>query len=92
MVGAERMMKDFKLDLSNIDQEIMLICAFRYALGRRSYVVRSISQILKNNWDNLPTERKQFFKNEIIEAIARDDIGDQFIDKPAWNEILLLGD
>jgi hypothetical protein len=85
-------MKNFKLDLSDTDQEIMLICAFRYALGRQSYIVGSVAQILKTNWNNLPKERKSFFKNEIREAIANDRIGDKFIDKPTWNEILRLSD
>lgn len=86
------MMKNIKFDLSNIDKEIMLICAFRYALGRRSYIVGTISRILKTNWENFPKERKQFFKSEIREAIAHNDIGDEFIDKPTWEEILRLSD
>jgi hypothetical protein len=86
------MMKNLKLELSDIDKELMLICAFRYALGRRTYIVSSIAQIIKNNWNNLPVERKEFFKNEIREAIAHNDIGDPFIDKPTWNEILRLSD
>lgn len=86
------MKKHPSLELSDVDKEIMLICAFRYALGRRTYIVRSVAQIIKNNWKNLPTERKQFFKDEIREAIERKDIGDPFIDKPVWNEILRLKD
>ena len=86
------MMKNLPVDITDIDKEILLICAFRYALGRQSYVVGAICKILIMNWDNFPKERRQFFKNEIREAIDANKAGDKHIDVPSWKEILRLGD
>jgi hypothetical protein len=42
------------------------------------------------DWDWYQITLEQL--SEIREAIAHNDIGDPFIDKPVWNEILRLRD
>ncbi len=56
-------MKDFKFN----DPELVLLCAFRYALGRRTYVPRSIIEEIYKNWDNLDIVRKKQIQKEILD-------------------------
>jgi hypothetical protein len=81
-----------KLDFSDVNQDILLICAFRYALGRRTYVVGSIAEILKSNWDHMHCARRAFFKKEIKEAVEKGWAGSELIDVPEWKSILELPD
>jgi len=41
------------LELSNIETKQIFILAFRYALGRTSYVTHDISNLIILNWENL---------------------------------------
>lgn len=80
------------LDFNDVDHTIMLFCAFRYALGRQTYVVGSVAGILKENWEHMhPIERAKY-KKEIREAIAGKRAGSLLIDVPEWNAILALED
>ena len=84
--------KELTLDFDDVNQDILMVCAFRYALGRQTYVVGSICDILKANWENMPTSRREFFKNEIREAVNKGWAGSELIDVPQWNSILALPD
>jgi hypothetical protein len=80
------------LDFGDVDHTILLFCAFRYALGRQTYVVGSVAGILKENWDHMhPIERAKY-KQEIREAIANKRAGSVMIDVPEWEAILALED
>jgi hypothetical protein len=83
--------KYVQLDLSDVNQDILLFSAFRYALGRRTYVVGTIINIIKDNWDHISQPRREFFKKEIREAIERDMCGSKY-DIENWEEILNLED
>jgi hypothetical protein len=85
-------MKQIKIDFTDVNQDILLFCAFRYVLGRRSYVVFTICDILKANWDHMPVSRRAFFKKEIQEAIDGGRAGYEYIDVPVWKSILELED
>ena len=80
-----------KLDLEDVNQDIFLFCAFRYALGRRTYVPSVIERIIIDNWDNMPSVTREKFKKEIREAISRNCAGDIY-DVEGWSRILDLGD
>ena len=80
------------LDFDDVNQDILMVCAFRYALGRRTYVVGSICDILKANWNRMSPIRREFYKNEIREAIDKGWAGSELIDVPEWNSILALSD
>lgn len=47
--------------------ELTLGCAFRYALGRRTYVVSHIVDEILNNWEELSKPFKERVVREIIE-------------------------
>lgn len=80
------------IDFNDCNQDILLFCAFRYALGRQTYVVGSIADIIKANWDHMPQSRRDMFRKEIEEAIEKGYAGSVNIDVPEWLSILHLVD
>ena len=77
---------------NDVDQDILLFCAFRYALGRQTYVVGSIAEIIRDNWKNISKPRRAWFKKEIKEAVQMGHAGHELIDVPEWKSILALED
>ncbi len=84
--------KEIKLDFNDVNQDILMVCAFRYALGRRTYVVGTIANIIKANWDTMHCSRRAFYKKEIKEAVDKGWAGSELIDVPEWKSILELPD
>ena len=75
------------IDFKN-DDTLMLLCAFRYALGRRTYIVSTVVDLVLHNWDNIPKHDKILMKKEITEyKRMHGNIGDT-IDELEWNKIL----
>jgi hypothetical protein len=73
-------------------QEAVLISAFRYALGRQTYVVSEITQSIRYAWERLDKNCRTLIKREIRQAQARDGLGNPSIDAPDWLAILELPD
>lgn len=70
------------------DYELMLMMAFRYALGRRTYVVSYIVDEILTNWENLDKSRQEQIKREIIEHEEMfNSLGDD-CDKSEWYKII----
>lgn len=72
----------------NLHEDILFM-AFRYALGRRTYVVQDIVETLIDKWDEISLHYKKLIVKEINDAIETDNIGDEF-DKAEWERILRL--
>ncbi len=68
--------------------EHFVICAFRYALGRQTYVVAEVVEWLEGNFDELSDFHKEIIKKEINEAIDMGIISD--IDVDWWWRVLEL--
>jgi len=60
------------------DRDI-LIYAFRYALGRRSYAVGIVIDELKRNWKDFPEHDRKLIKREIRDAVGYWEIVSQEI-------------
>lgn len=58
-----------------LNEEIVLTCAFRYALGRMTYVVDSVASEIERNASILPTKDLHLYEREIKEAIAEERTG-----------------
>lgn len=71
--------------------EYILLCAFRYALGRKTYAVSEVAKELKLNWPNLSNIFKRQARYEIEQALHNDDAGME-MDKKEWKSILELKD
>lgn len=90
-------MKDFKVEfkLDTDDLNDLLVCAFRYALGRRTYIVHTITEIIKTNLSALESrtievmlqdiERQHDYEKVGIEKVFGDDC-----DRERWMEVETL--
>jgi hypothetical protein len=72
-------MRRFKEELP----EAMVICAFRYCLGRATYVVGECCDYLACVWHRLSPHTQHLILNEITEALQRDRAGMEQ-DRQAW--------
>lgn len=63
--------------------------AFRYALGRTTYVVSEVVEILIEQWDNLSHYTQLLIISEIKDAIDSNNAGHE-MDKSKWMEVYNL--
>lgn len=69
---------------------LILICAFRYALGRRTYVVNTVCREILNNWYSIPPSDRELIVREILEHREKfHTLGDQ-CDERDWMRIVTL--
>lgn len=66
--------------------EPTLMASFRYALGRKTYIVSEVVENILKNWNQLSEKIKINMRKEIKDATDNDNIGDQ-IDLEQWNKI-----
>ena len=71
------------------DGDVVLMCAFRYALGRRSYITGVLVDVICKEWGSISSNLKRTIKREISEAINDKKAGDG-IDIYHWERILAL--
>jgi len=69
--------------------EEMVMYAFRYTLGRKTYSVLTVSDFLIDNWHRFKIHTKEQMLKEIEEAIDRGEAGMK-CDIDNWKRILLL--
>lgn len=67
--------------------EDIVICAFRYALGRSSYIVCSVTDYLIETWPMLSDKLQDLIIEEIVEAINEERVGDE-VDVSLWKDVL----
>ena len=81
-------------------QDLMVISAFRYCLGRMTYIVGDCEQWLFANWEHFPENVKKLIQRDLEEEFARDDEarerGDDYkplghdCDRAAWVRVASL--
>ena len=71
--------------------EDMVVYAFRYTLGRKTYSVDIVSTYLIENWHRFKQHTKEQIIKEIEDAIKKGDAG-MDMDVQSWKRILLLED
>lgn len=52
---------------------LMAIAAFRYCLGRKTYIVGDCAEWLCEQWPSLPRNVQSVIERDLREAFARDD-------------------
>lgn len=55
------------------DHGLMVVAAFRYCLGRRTYIVSDCSKWLIKQWEHLPENVKHIIKRELDVAFLDDN-------------------
>ena len=76
----------------SLNEEIVLSCAFRYALGRMTYVVGAVCEELQKNYYLLPTHTKSRISKEIQEYQDEWGKAGMDFDNDEWNKIKWLFD
>ena len=80
-------MKEF---IKTVDGEIIIVSAFRYSLGRMTYVVGSIVDFIVENWEGFSLKRQKFFQREIREYKEKHGRLGMKMDEEQWQRILDL--
>lgn len=83
-LGERRAMK-----IETDDDRLTLIAAFRYALGRMTYMPSVIASQIESCWNDLTQADRGLFRREIKEAIDRGHAGHP-CDVRRWKKILEL--
>ncbi len=52
---------------------LMIVAAFRYCLGRQTYIVRHCAEWLHANWKIIPEKSRAIIERDLEEAFADDD-------------------
>ena len=78
-----------ELELTGIERKQVFTMAFRYALGRKTYVVFDMVRIITRNWSGFRDDEKEMFKKEIKAKIDSGGAGMQ-MDVEEWKKILEL--
>lgn len=73
--------------MSRLDKSITLMCAMRYALGRKTYVVSSVTSQIIQNWYVFSKSDKEVMLREIREAIEDNNSG-MDCDTKKWVEVI----
>ena len=67
--------------------EDLTVCAFRYSLGRESYIVSDMIEHLDEHWYEICPAFQKLIKKEIHEALEDRKCGMQ-MDCDAWRDLL----
>jgi len=72
----------------SLNDQLMVMAAHRYCLGRRSYIVSCCIEWISQHWDQFESNTKANLIRDTIEAIATDCAGSD-IDLRSWKELVM---
>jgi len=75
-----------------LNEQIVMFCAFRYALGRQTYVVPSVCQELQRLYFEFTEDRRAKYVEEIQEYQDEWGMAGDEVDNSWWNKIKWLFD
>lgn len=67
------MNKLINIEFEETDLHILIVSAFRYALGRQSYVPSMFGGFIRQQWDLIPSNTKNLLIRELEEAVKEND-------------------
>ena len=71
----------------NLDEQIVLMCAMRYSLGRMTYVVSAVTDELIKNWNEFDKSNQKVILAEIKRAIELGKAG-MDMDVKRWTDVI----
>lgn len=71
------------------ERHLMLICAFRYCLGRRSYIVGHCDGWIREEMSSLGEGDTELLIREIKEYLGREDKYSLSYDNKIWESLLV---
>jgi len=82
MIGEEPMYKD-----EWGHHNFLVLCAFRYCLGRRTYIVSTCVDFLFDYWAQLDKNTQKLIAEEMRDALEKGQAGDP-CDVECWQRLL----
>ena len=73
--------------MNNREIDTLMVCAFRYAIGRSTYIVNTIADILIEHKDKLSDGARISIVRDIHRELALDNVGME-CDKREWLKVL----
>jgi len=70
-----------------LEEQELIIYAFRYALGRRSIAPYNVISAIRSRMKKIGDEELTLISREIREAIKNYKAGDPNIDAPMWQQL-----
>lgn len=77
------MKQKFFSPIDSLNGQLMVMAAHRYSLGRRSYIVGSCIEWLKEWWPNFESNTRKIIFRDTIEAL-QDNLAGEAMDKENW--------
>lgn len=71
--------------MMELNEDITIVCAFRYALGRMTYVVDSVASEIERNIERISTKSLHLIRKEITDALVANHAGMQ-MDVERWSK------
>lgn len=71
----------------NSTHHLITLAAFRYALGRRSYIVSEVIEWIEKYWDEIAVQTKKIIIEEVEQAVMLSCAGDE-CDQKSWEMFL----
>lgn len=75
-----------KIEVNTGELNTLILCAFRYALGRKSYIVSDIASLISDYSEHIEPHIKERICKEIKEAIENNNYG-MDMDKQIWSDL-----
>lgn len=72
--------------MNNMELNDLMVCAFRYALGRRSYITHTIAELLIKHKDKLFAQSKETVLKDIQVAFDTNNYGME-MDRAVWEKL-----
>ena len=77
------------MKLEHDDDQLMVIAAHRYCLGRQSYIVGACLDWLRQTWPQMVKNTQHVILRDTIEALIDCRAGREFVDVPGWREAVV---
>ena len=78
----------FFLPGDNLTNDLMIMAAFRYCLGRQTYIVSTCISWLRDIWEDLQEGCQNTILRDIAQALMEDSAGSR-MDWEAWQEFMM---
>lgn len=69
------------------DHRLITLCAFRYGLGRKTYIVSQLIDWILHKWEEIPDDVRGLMVLEVNRALEKDAAGDE-CDRQMWKMFL----
>lgn len=79
-----------RLEDGNLNDQLMVMAAHRYCLGRRSYIVGACLEWLRATWEHFGRNTRRVMVRDTIEALM-DELAGSPSDAAGWRDFALFG-